>query len=143
MSDENKAIVQRFVDEFWNKGDLTTAEEFLAADYFRHDPATPDVGRGPEGEKQPAAMYRAAFPDLHLTVEDMLVEGDKVVLRWTARGTHKGELSGIAPTGKRWEISGITLGRFSGGKIAEAWINWDTLGLMRQLGVQPAAAAGA
>lgn len=143
MSEANKAIVQQFVDEFWNKGDLTTAEKFLAADSFRHDPATPDVGRGPEGEKQPAVIYRGAFPDLHLTLEDMLADGEKVVLRWTARGTHKGDLRGAAPTGRRFEVSGITILRLSGGKIAEAWVNWDALGLMRQLGVQSAAAAGA
>jgi predicted ester cyclase len=82
-------------------------------------------------------MFRAAFPDLHLTVTDQFEEGDKLVSRWTATGTHKGELMGIAPTGTHVTVTGITIGRFQSGKLVESWENGDTLGLLQQLGVVP------
>lgn len=143
MSAENKAVVRRLFEEVWEKGNLAVADEIFAADYVHHDPSTPDFGRGPEGEKKRATLYRTAFPDLRLTIDDMIAEGDTVVTRWTARGTHKGELRGIAPTGKPVTVTGISVARFSGGKAAEQWVNWDALGMFAQLGVQLAAAAGA
>ena len=82
--------------------------------------------------------YRTAFPDLRLTIEAQVSEGDLVVTRWKASGTHQGELFGIAPTGKQATVTGISLTRVSGGKIAEDWTNWDTLGLLQQLGAVPA-----
>ncbi len=95
----------------------------------------------PEGEKKRANLYRSAFPDLHFTVEEVIADGDKVVARYSARGTHKGELNGIAPTGKSTNVSGVTIARIANGKVAESWVNWDALGLMRQLGVVPEHAA--
>ena len=81
--------------------------------------------------------WRAAFPDFRLTIEDLIAEGETVMARWSCRGTHKGDLSGIAPTGKQFTISGVSIARFANGKMAEGWVNWDALGLMQQLGVVP------
>jgi steroid delta-isomerase-like uncharacterized protein len=135
MSDSNKAVVRRLMEEVWNKGNLQVADELISPNYSHHDSSTPDVGRGPEGEKKRATHYRAAFQDLHMTVEDLFADGETVTARWTCRGHHKGELSGIAPTGKLFTITGITIARFTNGKITEGWVNWDALGLMQQLGV--------
>jgi steroid delta-isomerase-like uncharacterized protein len=96
------------------------------------------MGNGPEGYKKFFKLYTGAFPDAHLETHDLIEAGEKVIHRWTATGTHKGELSGIAPTNKKFEITGITIYRFAGGKIAEQWINWNALGLMQQIGVVPA-----
>ncbi len=135
--EENKALVQRFVEEVWNKGNLAAADEFLAANSVGHDPDAPGLAPGVEGFKQVFTMFRTAFPDLHVTVEDMIAEGDKVVSRTTARGTHKGELMGIAPTGKQVTVAEIRIHRIAGGKIVEHWGIVDKLSLMQQLGVVP------
>ncbi len=90
--------------------------------------------RGPEGVKAQAAMYKAAFPDVSMTVEDQVAEGDKVVTRWTAKGTHEGELMGVPATGKSISITGITISRIADGMVEEEWTNWDGLGLMEQIG---------
>jgi steroid delta-isomerase-like uncharacterized protein len=137
MSEENKAIVRRFVEEVWNKGNSSVADQLISANYSHHDNATPDFGLGPESEKKRVNLYRVAFPDLQFTIEDMIAEGDTVTCRWSSRGTHRGPLSGIAPTGKRITVSGITINRFAGGKIAEGWLNWDALGMLQQLEVIP------
>ncbi len=137
MSEQNKDIVRRLFEELWNKGNLSVADELFTLNYDHHDPSTPDVGRGPESEKKRATLYRPAFPDLRLTIEDTIAEGERVVIRWSCRGTHKGDLSGIAPTGKQFTISGVSIARIAGGKMAEGWVNWDALGLMQQLGVVP------
>ena len=137
MSEVNKTIVRRLFEEVWNKGNLSVADELFTPNYDHHDPSTPDFGRGPESEKKRATLYRTAFPDLRLTIEDIIAEGDAVMARWSCRGTHKGALGGIAPTGKQVTISGVSIARLSGGKMAEGWINWDALGLMQQLGVVP------
>ena len=137
MSEHNKAIVRRLVEELWNKGNLSVADELFAPNYEHHDASTLDFGRGPESEKRRATLYRTAFPDIRLTIEDIIAEGQTVMARWSCRGTHKGDLSGIAPTGKQFTISGVSIARIAGGKMAEGWINWDALGLMQQLGVVP------
>lgn len=137
MSEQNKTVVRRLFDELWNKGNLPVADELIAPSYARHDASTPDVGRGPESEKKRVTLYRNAFPDLRFTIEDIIDEGETVVARWSCRGTHKGELSGIAPMGKQFVISGISIVRFAGGKMVEGYVNWDALGLMKQLGVVP------
>ena len=82
-------------------------------------------------------LYRAAFPDMRLTIEDIIAEGETVIARWSCRGQHTGELNGIAPTGKQFAISGVTIARFANGKMLEGYVNWDALGLMQQLGVVP------
>ena len=137
MSEVNKTIVRRLFEEVWNKGNLSVADELFTPNCEHHDASSPDFGRGPESEKKRATLYRTAFPDLRLTIEDIIAEGETVIARWSCRGTHKGDLSGIAPTGKQVTISGVSIARFSGSKMAESWINWDALGLMQQLGVVP------
>jgi steroid delta-isomerase-like uncharacterized protein len=137
MSEGNKNALRRLIEEVWNKGNLPVADELLAPTYVNHEPSTPDVGRGPESEKKRATLYRTAFPDFRLTIEDLTAEGETVTARWSCRGTHKGDLSGIAPTGKQFNISGISIARFASGKMVEGWVNWDALGLMQQLGVVP------
>ncbi len=137
MSEHNKAIVRRLFTELWNNGNLSVADEVFAPNYAHYDPSTPDFGRGPDSEKKRAALYRTAFPDLHLTIEDVIAEGETVMTSWSCRGTHKGDLNGIAPTGKHITITGLTVARVSNGKIVEGYVNWDALGLMQQLGVVP------
>ena len=131
---DNKAIVRRWVDEGWNKGNIDAiADEFFAPDFIGHDFTGSDT-RGVESVKQRIAIIRAVFPDFHITIEDMIAEGDMVVTRWTSRGTHKGMFMGIPPTNKHVTWTGIDINRFIGGKTVEAWSNGDTLGLMQQLG---------
>src|SRR6185437_8799768 len=98
-SDDLKAILRRFVDEVWNGGDLDAVERFIAPSYVRHDPGLPMEVRGPEGVRQVVSVYRTAFPDLHLELEDLLVEGDRLALRLTGTGTQRGPLPGVSPTG--------------------------------------------
>ena len=137
MSEQNKTIVRRSFEEVWNKGYAPVADELFAPAYSHHDSSTPDVGRGPEGEKKRATLYRNAFPDLRFTIEDIIAESETVVARWSCRGTHKGDLNGIPPTGKQIIITGVSIVRFTNGKMIEGWVNWDALGLMQQLGVVP------
>jgi steroid delta-isomerase-like uncharacterized protein len=135
MSELNKTVIRRLFEEVWNKGNLPVADELFAQNYSHHDSSTPEFGRGPESEKKRATLYRTAFPDVRLTIEDIIAEGETVTARWSCKGTHKGDLSGIAATGKQFTISGISVTRFASGKMVEAWVNWDALGLMQQLGV--------
>jgi steroid delta-isomerase-like uncharacterized protein len=137
MSEQNKTVVRRLFEELWNKGNLQVADEIIAPTYQHHDASTPDLGKGPEGEKKRVNLYRNAFHDFRLNIEDLYAEGETVVARWSCRGVHKGELNGIAPTNKQFAITGITVCRFDHGKIVEGFVNWDALGLMRQLGVVP------
>jgi steroid delta-isomerase-like uncharacterized protein len=143
MSEQNKAIVRRLFEELWNKGNLSLADQLFAPNYEHHDASSPDFGRGPESERKRATLYRTAFPDMHLTIEDIIAEGETVMTRWSCHGTHNGDLNGIAPTGKQFTISGVTIARFANGKLAEGYVNWDALGLMQQLGVVPELAAKA
>lgn len=132
--EHNKSIVRRAIDEIWNKGNLAVVEEVYDANCVRHDPAAPNLATGLENLKQQAALYRKAFPDLRITIEDIIAEGDKVVTRWSSSGTHRGELQGIAPTGKQIISSGISISLIANGKIVEERVNWDNFGLMKQLG---------
>jgi len=135
MSDSNKNAVRRLFDEVWNKGHQQVADELFAPTYTHHDSSTPDAGHGAEGEKKRVALYRNAFPDIRLDVEDLIAEGETVTARWTCRGTHKADFNGVAATGKQFTISGISVARFASGKMVEGWVNWDALGLMQQLGI--------
>src|SRR5258708_19499476 len=130
MSEVNKTIVRRRFEEVWNKGNLSVADELFTPNYDHHDLSTPDFGRGPESEKKRATLYRTAFPDLRLTIEDIIAEGDAVMARWSCRGTHKGDLSGIAPTGKQFTISGVSIAPFTGAHMPQGCINSTPLGLM-------------
>jgi steroid delta-isomerase-like uncharacterized protein len=138
MSEENKAIVRREHEEIWNsQGNLDAADEIYAPDYIGHDPSLPEDIRGVEAAREFAAAYRSAFPDLEFIIEDQIAEGDKVATRLTVRGTHQGDLEGIAPTGNEVEIKGIVFSRIGEGKIAEDWGVFDILGLMQQIGAIP------
>jgi steroid delta-isomerase-like uncharacterized protein len=139
MSEENKAIARREVEMF-STGDFSIADEIYSKDYVGHDPAKPEPIRGIEGAKEEAAGYRAAFPDLTLTIEQQVADGEYVATRWTASGTHEGDLEGIAPTGRSTTTSGISVTRIVDGKIVEDYTEWDALGLMTQLGAVPAPA---
>ena len=133
---DNKTIARRFNEEVWGKGDEEVLEELLAPDFVDHD-ALPGQSPDREGHRQILAAFRHAFPDLSVTTEDMVAEGDKVVSRWTARGTHRGELMGIAPTGNGVTIEGIDVLRVAGGSIVERWARSNDLELMQQLGAVP------
>ena len=133
----NKEIVRRLVNGVWADRNLAIVDELIAPDYVGHDPTQPEPIRGPEGYKQFVGMYQAAFEDGMVTIDDEIAEGDLVVTRWTGRGTHTGELMGIAPTGKEVTVSGITISRLANGKIAEDWELMDALGMMIQLGAVP------
>jgi steroid delta-isomerase-like uncharacterized protein len=140
MLETNKAISRRIVEEIFNEGRLDAADEIVTSDFIGHDPASPEPIVGPEGLKRNADGYRTAFPDVRLTIDDQIAEGDRVVTRWTARGTHQAELFGIPATGKQSTVTGMTIDRIVEGRIVESWTNWDTLGLLQQLGALPALA---
>jgi len=136
--EENIAVVRREMEELYNHtGNLDAADEIIAPNYISYEPTSGEV-RGIEGAKQFAATFRKAFPDLQNTIEDMVAEGDKVAVRFRARGTYQGQTEAFGPpTGKRMEITGITIKRLYDGKIVEAWTNFDALGMMQQLGLIP------
>ena len=143
MSEENKAIARRALEEVWSgQGDLDAADELYAPYYVDHDPASPEDIRGPEGAKELASMYRNAFPDWRFSVEDQVAEGDMVVTRWIGSGTHQGEIMGIAPTGNRVTMAGTSVERIVDGKIEETWDNYDALGMMQQIGAIPSPEEG-
>jgi predicted ester cyclase len=118
-AEENKAISRRADAELFDRWNFKVADELFASNFVYHDPLSGEDWHGPQSVKQYAAMMRAAFPDLYYTVEDQVAEGDKEVTRYAAGGTHQGELMGIAPTGERVEVTGISIMRINGGKIEE------------------------
>ena len=134
--EENKAKILRFYDEVINKGNLSIINDLVSANIVDHH-IPPELPKGAEGLKQMVIMFRTAFPDINMTSEEMIAEGDKVVCRFIMRGTHKGELMGIAPTGKQVTVSGIETNRFEQGKSVERWEQADTMGLMQQIGAAP------
>ena len=133
--EENKVIVNRSTEGLWNEGNMAVIDELYATDFIIHDPLQGDGDL--EYFKQYARGVLTGIPDLHIATDDLIAEGDQVVKRWTARGTHKGNFMGVPATGNRIEVTGIEIFRIAGGKIAEIWSNMDSLGLMQQLGVIP------
>ena len=134
-ADDNKAIDRRYVAEVLNGANLAAIDEIMAPSYVGHVPGFPPSDR--EGDKQLIAMFRGAFPDLRFTIEDQIAEGDRVVHRLSATGTHRGEFMGIPATGRRVTVTGVNINRFAGGQVVEAWGFMDLLGLMQQLGAVP------
>ena len=128
----NKEIVRRFSDELWGQGNLAAGDQLLAMDLIEHNPL-PGQAPGREGHKQVVALFRSAFPDLHVVTEDLVEEGDRVALRWKAEGTHRGDLMGLAPTGKRVTLTGIEILRINGGKIVERWAEDNGQAALAQL----------
>ena len=138
-AEEYKTLVQRFFEEFWDRKNVAVADDFIAANHVDHTPGSPPgLPPGPEGFKQFASAYFTAFPDLRITIEDQIAEGDKVVTRWTTHGTNTGSLFGMPATNKSAIITGITVDHIVGGKTVETWTNFDALGMLQQLGVVPA-----
>ena len=140
MSADTKATARRFLEEAFNSGNLAVVDELVAPEFVNHDAALPEPTTGIEATKASIGAYREAFPDLRLTIEQQVAEGEYVTTRWSARGTHQGDLMGMAATGKQATVTGITIDRIVDGRFVESWTNWDTLGLMQQLGVIPALA---
>jgi steroid delta-isomerase-like uncharacterized protein len=138
MSEQNKDLARRGIEEVWNQNKLAAIDELVASNATYHDPNVPG-GKftGPEGLKQFVQIYRTAFPDVRIRIEDQVAEGDKVVTRWTATGTHKGDLMGIKPTNKQATVTGVDIERFQNGKVVESWSSYDMFGMMQQLGVVP------
>jgi predicted ester cyclase len=135
---ENKAIARRLLEEPWTNIDV--ADDLVDDRYVGHDPSLAQPPRGVQGFKDNVSMFRAGYSDAQITVDDQIAEADKVASRWTGRGTHDGELMGIAPTGKQVTVAGLTISRVENGRVVEEWTNWDTLGMLQQLGAVPAPA---
>jgi predicted ester cyclase len=133
MSEHNKAAA-RAVFDIWSTGEIERLDELVARDVVHHDPYDPNAADGLGGMKRTIELNRRAFPDMRLSVEDQVAEGDKVVTRWSGQMTHLGELGGAAPTGNRVTISGITIDRFEDRRIVEAWRSMDMLGVLRGIG---------
>ena len=142
MSEDNKSIARRVANDIISGGNLALADTIYASNYVYHGAGGLEL-RGPEGAKQLIGIYRTAFPDVVMTIDDLIAEGDKVVTRWTARGTHRGDLSGTAPTGRAVTVKGIIVSRFENGQIVEDVESFDELSMLQQIGVTtlPAAAA--
>jgi steroid delta-isomerase-like uncharacterized protein len=137
MSVQNQALARRIFEDVWSGGKLEYIDQLFSPEFVGHPTGLDDEIRGPGGTKEFVARFREAFPDIAFTVEDQMAEGDTVVTRWRAYGTHDGELMGIEPTGRRATVTGITIQQFRDGKVMEGWTNWDTLGLLTQLGAVP------
>ena len=138
LLETNKTVSRRFFEEVFGKGNLNVLDEITAKDHVNSGPgAISGLPNGPEGSKQFVTAYRNAFPDVHFTIDDQIAEGDKVVTRWTAQGTHQGELAGLPATGRSSTVTGIVVDRLVNGKIAESWGIFDEFGMMQQLGVIP------
>ena len=137
--EQNKQVALRFNEEIWNNGKLDRLGEYVATNHRNHPTASaPDFGQGLQAFSQLVSMYRTAFPDAKFTIEDQIAEGDLVATRWTASGTHRGELFGVPATGKQVKVTGIFIDRFADGKIVESWGEFDALGMMQQVGAIPA-----
>lgn len=136
MSEENRALLHRWFEEVWNKGRAEAIDELFAEDGIAHG-LSDDTGaplRGPAGFREFHKNFRSAFPDIIVTVEDTVAEGDKVVARCSVRAVHTGEGLGFAATKRPMEITGIAITRIKDGKIVEAWNNFDFMSMFRQLG---------
>jgi steroid delta-isomerase-like uncharacterized protein len=134
-AEADAALVARFYAEVWNGGRSTNLADYVADEHAYHDPFTPAAPVGAAGVAQVVAGLRAAFPDLGLTLDDVAAQGDRVVVRFTARGTHRGTFLGAKGTGRAVEMTGIAVHRVADRQIAETWVSWDTFGLALQVGL--------
>jgi steroid delta-isomerase-like uncharacterized protein len=138
----NIAASRRMLEECFNEGMLDTVDQICAPDVVTHDPALPEDARGTQAIKDQVQMYRTAFSDLEMTVDDVFASRDEVVIRWTSKGTNDGEMMGMPATGRHATVTGISIDRFdAAGRITENWTEWDNLGLLQQLGVAQQAMA--
>ncbi|WP_101297602.1 ester cyclase [Halegenticoccus soli] len=131
----NADVVRRLQDECYNEGNLDVADELVSPDYVEHGPSLSGTVRGIDGFKHNVTTYRTAFPDMEIRFEEVLQDGDSVAFRFTGRGTHEGDLLGMAPTGREVTVSGIEIDRVADGKVTEAWLTYNTYGMLEQLGV--------
>ena len=136
-TEQNKAIVRQMVEEIFNQGNMSRLDEFMAPDFVEHEELPPGMD-----VKQMTMMLRSAFPDFKATIDDLIAEGDKVVIRQTWSGTQKGEFMGVPPTGKSVSFGVIDIIRVAGGKFVEHWGQMDSMGLMQQLGAIPGPGQG-
>ena len=137
-AEENKAVVRRFLEGILTQGNPDVEDELAAPNFVVHDPSSEAGDVDAEGVKGSIAWSHSTFPDLRVTIEDQVAEGDKVATRWRVRGTHQGEMMGVAATGNQVTFTGTQTDYISGGKIVESWSNWDTLGMLQQIGTVPA-----
>lgn len=138
---DNKAISRRFFEDVWNDGKLRAIDELATSDSVFID-RDMEEHRGAQAARNLVSTYRNAFPDLRFTIEEQIAEGDTVATRWTATGTHRGELMGIPPTEQKTTVTGITIDRIVNDRIAESRGSWDAFGMLRQLGLRPEQVGG-
>ena len=136
-TEQNKALVRQMVEEVFNRGNVSLADEFLAPDFVEREELPPGIPRDREGVKLLTTLLRSAFPDFKATLEDIVAEGDRVVIRQTWSGTHQGEFMGVPPTGRTVSFGVIDILRVAGGQCQEHWGQMDTMALMQQLGALP------
>ena len=136
---ENKTLARQLYEDIFSQGKMALIDEIFDTDYVNHDTSGPPEGwpRGKQGFHAVAGSYRTAIPDITFTIEEQVAEADRVVTRWTARGTNTGSLAGLPPTGKTAVVRGMSIERIAGGKIAESWVNFDQFGMLQQLGIIP------
>jgi steroid delta-isomerase-like uncharacterized protein len=132
-----RTVLVRYYDEIWNQGRLEVCDELIAPDYVNHSAPLPDLPPGPDGAKRVVVAVRRAFPDVHYTIEDMVLGEEKAALRVTMRGTHRGEFLGVAPTGRTIEVQELQIEHLRNSQIVAHWHQIDDLGLQRQLGLLP------
>lgn len=135
MSEQNKRLMRRAVKEVWNGENFAAIDELVSRDVVLHLSKPGEEIHEIEGVRQFYATLHAAFPDIHFTIDDQIAGGDKVVTRWTCRGTHKGEYQGLSPTGKQINLTGMDIDRIANGKVVECWPIMDELSMLQQLGV--------
>ena len=138
---DSKTVLYRYGEEVWNQGKLSLIDELFTADHRYHDAVLGELPPGPEGVRQRVGTYMSAVPDAKVTFEDWMVDGDKVLCRWSWGGTNTGELMGLPPTGRQATTTGMHLCHVREGRIAETWVSYDAFGFLRQLGVVQLGAA--
>jgi steroid delta-isomerase-like uncharacterized protein len=141
-ADQNEERLKRLYDNVWNGEDLDVVDDLVGAEYVIHDREIAEELGGPELYKALVRMTREIFPDMAFSLEDVIAVDDRVVVRWTMRGTHEGGMMGVEPTGREVSLSAIEINRFEEGKLVETWIQSDMLGLLEQLGAMPVSEDG-
>ncbi|MBI4693693.1 MAG: ester cyclase [Gammaproteobacteria bacterium] len=137
MSRENEELVRRLMTEVWNERKFDAIDELCSETFVIHDPSAPLLPTGPDAAKLYIGAFIAAFPDAKVEIHDLFAAGDRVALRWSAAGTHRGELNGIPPTHRHVSFTGLAIYRLANGRIEEDWVSADMLGLLQQLGALP------
>lgn len=140
--EENKAVIRQWLEEGWSKGNLGLADTLIDANFVVHGAGGQAVPSGPQGVKELVAAWRTGFPDGEMSIDDLLADGDKVIVRMTWRGTHSGDFYGVRPTGKRVAVTSIGIDRVADGKIVEGWGEVDMLSMYEQLGAITPPAVG-